>query len=68
MAVAVPPLPSLTVNVILCIPSGRFTAGLAPVAVPNVPDHEYVSGSPLGSDEPMPFRVVLANPAEHSST
>jgi hypothetical protein len=55
--VVAPPL--LAVSVSVFTPIGQVTEGLAPVAVPHLPDQckvtEHLSGS-----EPLPLRVTVA--------
>ena len=55
-----PPLPSFTVSVMVLLPTPRIIVGVGPVAVPNGPVQEYVSGSPSGSLDPVPFSVIRA--------
>ena len=67
-SVSVPPLPSSTVRVITNSPPPRLTVGFTPVTVPKGPLHEYVSGSPSGSEEAEPSNVTSTVPTTQSKS
>ena len=50
----------VTMRVIVLVPKGQVTVGAAPLAVPQLPTQSKVRGQPMGSEEPVPSRVVLA--------
>ena len=55
LAEPVPPLPSLTVRLMVFVPNGTVTVGATPVAAPNWPLQANDSGSPSGSEEVDPL-------------
>src|SRR3990172_7886522 len=59
VSVAVPPLLSSTVKVIVYVPKGRVTTGRTPLALPPFHAQVYASALPSGSEDAEPSRVTL---------